>query len=168
MPAERLGLSGVRRRDEGKGQEPGDEGRDGVLPQEAVAALRHHDGVDDELPHAVMAEPFRHRLDDRCAGEHPGLDGVHADVGCDGVDLGGDHVDGQFVDGGDAERVLGGDGGERARAVDLEGGERLEVGLYARAASGVGACDGQRDGGASFVHTGHSSRFHAISQKRYS
>ena len=46
--------------------------------------------------------------------------------------------------------------------------DRLEVGLYARAAAGVRARDGQRDGSTRFVHTGHSSWSHAISQKRYS
>ena len=47
------------------------------------------------------------------------------------------------MDGGDADRVLGGDRGDRGHAVDAAGGERLQVGLDAGAAAGVRPGDRQ-------------------------
>ena len=54
----------------------------------------------------------------------------------------GDDLGRNFVDGSNAECVLGGDRGDRARAVDTQGQERLQIGLDPRARAGVRSGDG--------------------------
>ena len=79
------------------------------------------------------------------AAEHADLDGVDADVGEHGADLGGDDLAGQRVHGRDRDRVLRRDRGDRARPVHAAARERLQVRLDPGAAAGVGA--GDREGG---------------------
>ena len=54
-------LRGVGRDDGGERQEQLAERGDGILAEEAIAALRDHHGIDDEAGHAVGAQPVGHR-----------------------------------------------------------------------------------------------------------
>ena len=91
-----------------------------------------------------MGQPVGDGLDDVNPAEEAGLDRRRAVVRQGGVDLRGNHLRRQEVDGGHARAVLGGDGGDGAHAVDAgaEGGPRLQVGLQTGRAAGVGAGDG--------------------------
>ncbi len=51
------------------------------------------------------------------------------------------------MDAGHAQAILGGERGDHAHAVGSEHGHGLEVGLDARAASGIGTGDGENIGG---------------------
>jgi hypothetical protein len=86
-------------------------------------------------------------VDDLGGAEHPDLDGVYADVADDRANLREDDVGGHEMDGGDTERVLGGDRRDRAHAVDPTAGESLQIGLYPRPATRIGAGDGERTRG---------------------
>ena len=120
-----------------------------LLVDQPVAALGDHHRIDDEERHVEIANRRRDGFDDGRVGQHPGLDGIGADVGHDGLDLRGDEIGRDRFEHRDAECVLCGDGGDRGRAVHAVRGECLEVGLNACAGAGIASGDGQRGAHAS-------------------
>ena len=142
VPVSALASCDVRGRDGRERQEPlGD--RDLGLPlEQAGAAGRDHDGVDDDRA-AKGGQLGCDHLDDQRGREHAGLGRVDSDVVDNGPHLSAhegrrDEVD-LFHPGG----VLGSQGGNRRHAVRAERRERLEVGLDAGATARVGAGDAE-------------------------
>ena len=82
--------------------------------QQAVPPLATITGSTTSCGRSRPADRRRHRLDDRGGGEHPGLDGVEAEVARDRFDLRDDEIGRHGLPGGDAERVLRGDGRDGA------------------------------------------------------
>ena len=108
-------------------------------------------GIEHDLFLPISVEPGGDRLDHRRARQHPDLDGIDGEVREDRVDLGCDEVRRHVVDGGDAERVLGGKRRQHARAINPERRKRLQVGLDPGAAARIRTGDRHGDGGH-FVH----------------
>ena len=95
--------------------------------EQAIAALRDHDGIDHDRHAGARRQRSGDGVDDCGIGQHADLDGVGADVAEHRLDLlrpaacSASHQH--------AERVLRRDRGERARAVDAVRGKRLEIRL---------------------------------------
>jgi hypothetical protein len=86
----------------------------------------------------------RHRLYQAGLAQHADLDRIDANVAEDRLDLGGDDGIRDRMHVGHDAGVLRGDGADHACAIDAERGKCLEIGLDARAATTVGACNRQR------------------------
>ena len=70
----------------------------GVVAQELCPARRHHDGVDDDVLCAVLAQLRGDELDEPRRGDHAYLDRVGIDVGEHGVYLLGQELGGGLHD----------------------------------------------------------------------
>jgi hypothetical protein len=99
----------------------------------ALASLRCHDRVEDDVRQIEIGNGGVDSFDDRGIREHPDFDGIRADVCRDRFDLRRHQICRQRVPRCDAERVLGRhcrDGRRREHAVRCEG---FQVGLNAGA-----------------------------------
>ena len=86
------------------------------------------------------------RAHDRRIGEHSGLRGGRSQIARDRIDLLLDHFHRHRNPARHSARVLSRDRGDRRRAEHSKMLKCLEIGLDARTAPGVGACNGERDG----------------------
>ena len=130
-----FGLRDVWRHDMRERQQLGSNRLHGVLGEQPVASLGDHDGIDDELWEVKALHRCSDRFDDRGVGEHPGLDGVDADVSHYRLDLRGHQIRRNRLPFDDAERVLGSDRRDRTHTVDAVRGKGFQVGLDARPAA---------------------------------
>ncbi len=137
------GLVKVRRDQAGAREQLGHQRGDGLLPDQRVAAGRHHHRVQHHALEPVMVDRPGHHLDDLGRMQHADLDRVDADVLDNGGDLRLQEVRRHAVDRAHADRVLRRQRGDRAHAVAAQRGKGLEVGLDARAAAGIAAGNGQ-------------------------
>ena len=101
--AQNLGLGNVRRDHERAGQQFQPHGGQRVVVEEPIAALGDHHRVDDHQRQFEFGDGRGHGLDDRGRRQHAGLRGRNVDVRRDGLDLRGDQVGGQRLDGHDAD-----------------------------------------------------------------
>ena len=97
-PGQRLGLHQVRRDHGREREERSTSDLDGVVLEQLRAGARDHHRIDDER-YPVLGEEVGDGLDQLAGEEHPGLGGVDADVGEDGLELGLDEARGQLLDG---------------------------------------------------------------------
>jgi hypothetical protein len=95
----------------------------------------------------VVRQPRRHGGDDRRAGEHAELDGIHRQVRAQGGELLRDEAGRDGVHPGHPDGALGGQRGDDGHAVDGVVQQGLEVRLDAGPARGVGAGDGEHGDG---------------------
>ena len=75
--------------------------------------------------------------------QHAELDGIHTNVFHNGLDLRFQKSRWYAVNARHPQRVLRSERGDRCHAVAAQRGKSFEVGLDARAAATVGACDGE-------------------------
>ena len=135
---ERFRLGGVRGDDQGLDDEVPLERTDRFGVQQRGAALGHRDRVDDDRDVAALArQGAADGPDDPGVMEHAGLDGVGADIGKRQVDLPGDEVRGDVLDGEHALGALGGQRRDRGGGIGVKRGDRLDVALDTRAAAGI-------------------------------
>jgi hypothetical protein len=120
-----------------------------------VAALGHHDRVDD---HGGVRgiQDGGDALDRLGGAQHPGLDGVGADVVQHRPRLLFDQVERQGEDAGDAQRILHGDGRDGGRRIGAQHGHGLDVGLDPGPAARVRAGDDQDAAGLPGGFGGHT------------
>ena len=118
----------------------------GFRGDQPVAAGGHHHGVQHHVAQLVSADGIGHHLHHFGRGQHADLDGICTNVLHHGVDLPAQDVHGNAVDAADTQRVLHGDGRDGRHAVAAQGAAGLEVGLYAGAATAVGARDDEHAG----------------------
>lgn len=105
---EHFGLRNIRSDHACQGQQVTNDGLHGIITEQRIAALGHHDRVDDDVWQLVAAQGGSYRVDQCGRAEHTGLDGVAPDVGDDGIDLGRDDLGGDELHRGDGDGVLGG------------------------------------------------------------
>ncbi len=128
---------------EGPGKKKFDQGPLRFLPDQHGAALCHHNGIDDQLLHAVLFDFPGHRTDDVGTGEHPRLCRIDPDIAGNGVKLLLDKLDGNLVDTMHTQCILGRQGRHHAHAETAEGGNCLQIRLNTRTAAGIGSGDGK-------------------------
>ena len=138
-----LGLGEVRRDHVRERHEVLADGADSVVPQQPVAALGDHDGVEDDVARAEARQLGRDRADQLGRVEHPDLHRVRPDVLEDRRDLRGRELRRHRVNPPHSLRVLGRERRDRRHPVAAEGRERLEIGLDAGPAAAVRAGDRQ-------------------------
>ncbi len=127
----------------GYGEDVGDEGGDGVLLKELITVFGDHDGIYDEAIEVKFAKDGGDGTDKVCGGKHTCFSGVSADVVEDRAELECEEFRGNIMNAVNAPGVLCGKCGDGGHAVDAEGVEGFKVGLYAGAAAGIGAGDGE-------------------------
>lgn len=132
-----FGLGNVGGDDPGQRQHVTEDGLHGIVIEEDVATLGHHDRVNDDLRQLMSAEGRSHGLDEFGSGEHAGLDGIATNVGDNRINLGRDDFGGHEMHCGDGHRVLGGQCRDGGSAIHAPGRKGLEIGLNARAAAGI-------------------------------
>ena len=142
-PEKRRRLGQVRRQQVGAWQKMHDQRRARRRGQQPRPGLGDHHRIEHHRA-LVVTQGVRHRRDQTGLAQHADLDRVDADVAQHRRDLRGDAALGDWMHIGHRAGVLRGDGGDHAGAKDAERGEGLEIGLNARAAATVGACDRQR------------------------
>ena len=98
------------------------------------------------MAHRMAAQRLRHHRHHGGVVQHADLDGVGTNVAQHGVDLARQKLGRQRVDAAHAQGVLRGDGGDGGGAKAAQRGNGFQVGLNARAATRVGARDGQHAG----------------------
>jgi hypothetical protein len=138
---ERGGLGQVRRHDGRAREQLGAERPLGLGREQPRARLGHHHRVDDQRRVGEQRERLGDGRDRGRVAEHPGLDGVGADVVGDRPHLGDDRRRRQRVHVRDGDGVLRRHRRDRAHAVHAAACERLQVGLDPGAAAGVRAGD---------------------------
>ena len=138
-----LRLGYVRRDDRRTRQEFGAKCRDSILTDEACAAGRDHDGIDDDVPRMVLVEFFRDHADECGIRDHADLYGIGRDVGEYCIELRREKVgrDGENVR--DPRGVLRCECGKCAHAVDAVRGHGFEICLNARAAARITSRNGE-------------------------
>jgi len=133
--AQRLGLGDVGR-DEGRnGQKPLPHDGGGGVIQQPRAVLGDHDGVHHHRARA--GDRLGDARRDIRGEEHPGLDGVGADILEDRGDLRGDELRRHGMHAAHAQGVLRRQRRDRGGSPGAEGAHGLEVGLDAGAAARV-------------------------------
>ena len=115
----------------------------GAAGEKALAGLGRHHRIDHRRKVRRRVEQTGDELDDLDAAQHPGLDGVGADVVQDGPGLGFDDARRNPVDVMDAQGVLGRDRGDCAGRIAAQSGHCLDVRLDSGPSTGVGTGDDQ-------------------------
>src|SRR5574337_2130165 len=87
---------------------------------------------------------LRNHLDDRCAGEHPGLGWGDIDILKARVDLAPDELKRQVVYALYTDRILGRNRRDHRRPEDTKGRKGFQIGLNPRSTPGIRSRDGQR------------------------
>ena len=116
---------------------------DRIRVEQAVASLRDHHGIHDDIPESPFLQRVRHGNDDVGCCQHADFDRMRADVFDDHVDLRHDEIDRDRLPCANPACVLRRDRRDRARAIHAVRGKRLEVRLNAGAAAGVAPRDCQ-------------------------
>lgn len=138
---------GEIRRDEGG---EGEESRFHPFEPLVIEQGRSRAGPEDRIDHqrnpAVGREKIRHDLDEAAIRQHSGFRAMEGERRYNPIELRGQQGFFYGGNGADLARGFRHDGGDGIDPVDAVGGEGFEIGLYPRAAGGVGAGDGEGDG----------------------
>ncbi len=148
LPAgQSLQLGQVGRRNGGKVHQTVEGGHGGVVGK-VRAACCDHDRIEDHRYAVQLLQPVGDDVGREGAADHADLDRVHTKVVDHRINLRQHRLGRHRMHGRHANRVLGRDGGDRRHRMAAKHGHRLDVGLNARAAAAVGACDDEdaRDG----------------------
>jgi len=132
-PAERGQFGDIRRNQRGQMHQRGETSDRGAIGQFIAAAGNHHRVEDDRHLASQRRQSFGHAGGSRAAAQHADLDGIDADIGKAGVDLGHDQFWGQHLHRANAARGLHGDRGDRAHRIAAQHGDGLDICLDPRA-----------------------------------
>ncbi|GAF26588.1 exopolyphosphatase-related proteins [Moorella thermoacetica Y72] len=141
------GLVKVGRNHQRQGQQLFLQSLAGIPGQEEVAALGHHNRVDNQLLQAVFPDFGGHDFDDTGVGQHACFGGIGADIAQDGIQLAADKLGRQVKGTLNSQGILGRDRGYGTGTVNTQGGKGLQVSLNAGTAAGIGTGNGQ-----GFIH----------------
>ncbi len=119
------------------------DGFNGIILQQFITALGHHDRVQHDVAGVVLFEGFADRRDQLSRVKHPDFNGVGAHIAEHRVYLLHGKIRWNGMDAGYAPGILGGQGRYDRHAVTANGGKGFQIGLNAGAAAAVGAGDGQ-------------------------
>ena len=133
----------VRRQQVGQRHQLGQNGFDSIFQRQAVARSGHQHGIGNDKRHGMTAQHVGYSTNDFRIGQHADFYRVDADVGKHRFALLPYHFGRNGMHALHAFCVLGGNGGNDACAVCTQRAEGFQIGLYARAAAGIGAGNGQ-------------------------
>ncbi len=138
---EHFRLRQIRGDDEREREQPRAESVDRVCREELIAALRYHHRVHDEVRQTRFGDHRGDGDDDRRRAEHPSLEGVHAEIANDALELRRDEGGREHLDALHANRVLRRHRCQDAHAIDAERAECFQVRLNAGPAARIGPGD---------------------------
>ncbi|MCG3768093.1 MAG: hypothetical protein JW394_0190 [Nitrospira sp.] len=138
-----LRLMDVRRDEQRQREKLLFHGVDRFRLEQGLAGLRDHHRVYDEIRDILGPQEFRDGLNNRHRGKHASLYCGDVEILEDRINLRRDDRGRQLKDVGDLFRILRGDGGNHRHGKDAVGRHGFDIGLDARASTGIGAGNGQ-------------------------
>lgn len=141
-PEDDLQFGNIRGDQRGQREQQLLHGRDGIIPDQAIAAGGDHDRIENDSGDSVFGEQTGDAVDDLGCVQHADLDGISADIIEDCTDLLLKKGNRHRMDCSDPEGVLGSQSGYGTRAVAAAGPDSLEICLDTGATAGIGTGDG--------------------------